>query len=198
MFVIKYFCVLQDMNVEFKSTRVILIGSTNVGKTSLLSQIVDGKISDTTPTTGSAFSQLQTKNPDHPLVEFWDTAGMERYRSINKSFYKEAQAAILVFDLTCYQTFEDLNSWLEEFENEAPANAVVVLVGNKADLADQIEVEEDEVKTFANTHQMNYYRTSAKDASGVDAMLNDLLSIIPKRNVINTKLIEEDDDKKCC
>lgn len=186
------------MNAEFKSTRIILIGSTNVGKTSLLSRIINNKFGETSPTTGSAFSQFQTKNEDHPLVEFWDTAGMERYRSINKSFYKEAQAAILVFDLTSYQSFDDLDAWLEEFKNEAPDNAVVILVGNKADLTEKIEVDPDEIKAFANAHKINYYQTSAKDSLGIDTMLNELLSIIPKRNVYSTKLIEEDDEKKCC
>lgn len=178
-------------------THIIFIGSTSVGKTSLISRIVEDKFYPTQPTTGTAFFQCSTTNETHPSVEIWDTAGMERYRSLNKVFYKEAAAGILVFDLTNYQSFEDLESWLDEFKTEAPIDSVLILTGNKCDMAEEICVDEDEINNFINEHNLKYFPVSAKTGEGVMYMFNQFLTLIPKQNdKVETILIEE--EKKCC
>ncbi|OHT07295.1 putative Ras-related protein Rab-4A [Tritrichomonas foetus] len=179
--------------------RIVLIGSTSVGKTSLINRITEKKFEPfTTPTTGTAFFQYHTKDPDHPQIQIWDTAGMERYRSLNRIFYHEAVGAILVFDLTNYRTFEELESWLNEFITEAPPNPSIVLVGNKCDLSDVIEVEQDEIQVFAKDHELRYFSTSAFSGEGVDDMLQALLSMIPKTTTVETTNLEEPEQSKCC
>ncbi|KAH0793601.1 small GTP-binding protein [Histomonas meleagridis] len=186
------------MNLSTRGgTHIIFIGSTSVGKTTLISRIVEGKFEETQPTTGAAFFSFHTTNENHPIVEIWDTAGMERYRSLNKAFYKEAAAAILVFDLTNYQSFKDLESWFDEFTAEAPQGAVLILVGNKCEMQDEIEVEQDEIKVFATDHKVNYFAVSAKTGEGVQQMFDQLLTLVPKRNDVETRLVEEE-KKKCC
>ena len=179
--------------------RIVLIGSTSVGKTSLINRIIDDKFEPfTSPTTGTAFFQYHTKDPDHPEIQIWDTAGMERYRSLNRIFYHEAVGAILCFDLTNKRTFDDLESWLDEFITEAPPNPSIVLVGNKCDLSDVIEVENDEIQVFAKEHHLRYFTTSAFNGDGVNEMLNALLSMIPKSTNVETTNLEVEESKGCC
>lgn len=180
-------------------SRIVLIGSTSVGKTSLITRIVEHKFDQfTTPTTGTSFFPYTTGNPDHPTVQLWDTAGMERYRALNRVFFREAVGAILVFDLTNYQSFEELNSWLNEFITESPPNSVVVLAGNKSDLSEKIAVTDEEIEAFQNEHQLKYFQTSAATGENVDDMLHFLLSILPKTTVETTALEPPDNEGGCC
>jgi small GTP-binding protein len=126
---------------------------------------------------------------------------MERYRSLNKVFYREAVGAILVFDLTSYTSFQELDSWLNEFIANAKPNPCVVLCGNKLDLGDQREVEEDEIKAFCQEHNsLNFFQTSAQTGEGVDRMMKCLLDLLPKEaNVVQTTVIDAaEPEKGCC
>ena len=184
-----------------KKPKVVLIGSASVGKTSLINRIIENKFEPmTSPTTGTAFFEYTPKNPDRPAIEIWDTAGMERYRAVNVVFYREAVGAILVFDLTSYQSFKDLEGWHNEFVSMSPQNPQIVLVGNKCDCTDEFEVDNDEIQAFANDKHINYYATSALSGEGVDEMLDALLAMIPKENAcVVTTIVEADPPgKKCC
>jgi small GTP-binding protein len=164
--------------------RVVVIGSTSVGKTSLINQIISSRFDLlTAPTTGTAFHLYKSDHPIHPEVELWDTAGMERFWSVNTSFYREAAGAILVFDLTSYASFEEMGSWLREFIAHAPANPAIVLCGNKCDLGGSMEVDEDAVRIFCQDHHLSYYQTSALSGNGVSEMMCALLSQIPMSQV---------------
>lgn len=180
--------------------KVVLIGSTAVGKTSLIKRLTENTFDNSTsPTTGTAFFQLKTESPDHPFIQIWDTAGLERYRSLNRIFYHEAVGALLVFDLTRAQSFMELDSWLNEFVTEAPLNPSIVLLGNKSDLKDLIEVENDEILSFANEHGLKYFSTSAATGDGVEEMLNYFLTILPKANKVDTTNIEvQKEESGCC
>ena len=185
---------------QINKPKIVLIGTTAVGKTSLIKRLTENKFDQsTTPTTGTAFFQLQTDDPDHPDIQIWDTAGMERYRSLNRIFYHEAVGALLVFDLTNFRSFSELDSWLDEFITEAPLNSSVVLIGNKCDLKDSIEVDNEDIQAFATEHNLKYFATSAATGDGVDDMLHYFLSILPKTsNVVTTNIEEEKEENKCC
>jgi small GTP-binding protein len=107
---------------------------------------------------------------------------MERYRSINSVFYREAVGAILVFDLTCLQSFKEVDSWLNEFITNAQPNPAVVLCGNKCDIGDEWEVEPHEIKNFTDANDLTFFQTSAYTGEGVREMLNGLLRLIPATN----------------
>ena len=179
--------------------RTVLIGSASVGKTSLITRIVENRFEDfTTPTTGTAFFQYHTNDPEKPVIQIWDTAGMERYRSLNRIFYHEAVAALLVFDLTNYSSFQDLESWYHEFMSEAPLNPTVILVGNKCDLSSK-EVDDEEIRIFAKEHNIQYFQTSAVTGEGVDEMMDALVLAIPKIEApVETNILPQDEKKKCC
>jgi small GTP-binding protein len=115
---------------------------------------------------------------------------MERYRSVNSIYYREAVAAILVFDLTNYQSFQESESWLNEFITHAQPNPAVVLCGNKCDLADAFEVEADQIRSFSSQHELLYFQVSAATGESVPEMVKALIRALPVSEApVSTTLI---------
>ena len=106
--------------------KVVLLGETGVGKTSIISQFVDQNFQeDIQPSTGGTFSSKTFIYENNKLLKFeiWDTAGQERYRSLTTMFYKEANAAILVYDITRVNTFDEIKTyWAKQIKESAPEN----------------------------------------------------------------------------
>jgi small GTP-binding protein len=181
--------------------RIVVIGDTSVGKTCLINRIVNHSFSAiTAPTTGTAFFALNPDHPDHKEIQLWDTAGMERYRALNKVFYREAVGALIIFDLTSYPSFESLDSWLQEFVANARPNPCVVICGNKLDMADARQVNDEEIMQFCADHNsLNFFETSAKSGEGVDRMMKCLLDLLPKEAcAVQTTVLTPPEEKKCC
>ena len=183
-------------------SRVIFIGSHNVGKTSILSRIVSGTFDGTTePTMATAFSSYKPDPDDDFVIQFWDTAGTERYRSINRIYYREASGALLTFDYSSKKSFDDLEMWLNDFLQGGSLNdAVILLVGNKCDLKDEFEVSQDDVENWANEKGFHFFSVSAKTGEGIQAMLSYLSSSLPRKATVKTDYIINDvvEEKKCC
>jgi small GTP-binding protein len=180
--------------------RIVVIGSTSVGKTALIHQIIFSQFDPmTSPTTGTAFYQYISDHPTHSEVQLWDTAGMERFHSLNTAYYRDAAGAILVFDLTNYVTFQEIGSWLTEFMSQAHPNPAMVLCGNKCDLGGAMEVDLDDVRLFCQEHHMSYYQTSAVSGNGVSEMVHAVLSHIPVFQVpVSTEILLPEKPSGCC
>jgi len=101
-------------------------------------------------------------------LQIWDTAGQEKFRSITRSYYRGAAAALLVYDITRRETFEHLTSWLEDCLKCSSPNIVIMLVGNKNDLEQNRAVTPEEGQAFAQKHGLHFLETSAKTADNVD------------------------------
>jgi len=114
-----------------------LSGESAVGKSSLVLRFVKGQFHEYQESTIGAAFLTQTVNLDDTTVKFeiWDTAGQERYHSLAPMYYRGAQAAIVVFDITNMDTFVRAKSWVKELQRQASPNIVIALAGNKADLA---------------------------------------------------------------
>ena len=127
----------EDSNAE--SLKVVLLGESGVGKTSIISQLMEQEFNDEqTATTGATFS-TKTMVFDNKGIcfEIWDTAGQEKYRALTKMFYKDAGAAILVYDITRQASFEELkNYWANQVKENAPKKIVLAVAANKSDLID--------------------------------------------------------------
>jgi small GTP-binding protein len=100
-------------------------------------------------------------------LQIWDTAGQERFRTISKAYFRNAVGAVLVFDLTNPESFEDLTEWLHDLETLASPNAYVLLAANKKDLENQRQVGGAEVKGFAERHHLEVLETSAASGENV-------------------------------
>ncbi|TKS67879.1 Ras-related protein [Collichthys lucidus] len=123
--------------------KLVLLGDMAVGKSSLVLRFVKGQFDEFQETTIGAAFLAQSVCLDDTTVKFeiWDTAGQERYHSLAPMYYRGAQAAIVVFDITKPETFERAKAWVKELQRQASPNIVIALAGNKADLAERRLVE---------------------------------------------------------
>jgi len=156
--------------------KILLVGNSSVGKSSLFLRFVDDVWNDVfVPTIGVDFKIKTLKiNEQNVKLQIWDTAGQERFRTIISSYYKGAQGILLVFDLTEKESFESLNNWLIEIEKNANKNVVKILIGNKCDLEDKRVISYSQAKDFADSNGLNYVETSAKTNNNVTEAFSEI------------------------
>ena len=181
---------------EMESIKIVLIGESGVGKTSIICQFMEQVFAnDKQSTIGGTFSTKIVKCGEEKEVrlEIWDTAGQERYRSVTKMFYKDANAALLDYDITSKYTYEELkNYWVEQVKETSPKNIILAIIANKADLIENEQVDEEEAREFAQKNNALFALTSAKNNYGI----NDLfLEIAKKYTGIDSSLIFEEKDE---
>uniref|UniRef100_A0A3Q1BYC5 small monomeric GTPase n=1 Tax=Amphiprion ocellaris TaxID=80972 RepID=A0A3Q1BYC5_AMPOC len=155
--------------------KLVLLGESAVGKSSLVLRFVKGQFHEYQESTIGAAFLTQTVCLDDTTVKFeiWDTAGQERYHSLAPMYYRGAQAAIVVYDIT--NTSCDHN-WVKELQRQASPNIVIALAGNKADLANKRAVDFQEAQTYADDNSLLFMETSAKTAMNV----NEIFMKLPK------------------
>ena len=195
--------------MQTPTTRVVMIGDSSVGKTSLVHRLChDQFLDDTRPTVSTAFYILKgdEEQGNQPL-QIWDTAGAERYRALNSVYYHNAMGGILVFDLTSRTSFESLNSWVEEFMSLAQPGAIIVLVGNKSDLTQKFQVKPDEAEKWAKSHGFKFFLTSASQGTNIVELRDYLFQTMPQRvspfmpstvNLTTASQGKTEDEGKCC
>ena len=157
----------QDYDYLFK---VLLIGNSSVGKSSLLLRFVDNQWNDLfVPTIGVDF-KIRTMEIDNKNVklQIWDTAGQERFKNITASYYRGAHGIFVVYDISDTESFKNINNWLIEIEKNANKNVYKILVGNKCDLEDKRTVSYQQGKELAETYGMQFIETSAKSNTNVE------------------------------
>lgn len=132
---------------------VVLIGDSGVGKSNLLSRFTRNEFNlDSKSTIGVEFATRSIQVDSKTIkAQIWDTAGQERYRAITSAYYRGAVGALLVYDISKHQTYENVTRWLKELRDHADANIVIMLVGNKSDLRHLRAVPTDEAKGFASS-----------------------------------------------
>jgi small GTP-binding protein len=169
------------MKVEQEILKLVLIGESGVGKTCMITRFIDEVFSfDKQSTIGGTFSSKLVKcgNGKNLKLEIWDTAGQERYRSVTKMFYKDANAAILVYDITNKNSFDQLqNYWAEQVKESSPKNIIIAIAANKCDLFDKEVVDEKTARDYAKSIGAIFSLTSAKSTAGI----NDLFIEISKK-----------------
>ena len=152
--------------------KICLLGDVNVGKTSIASRFCKNSFNDNyINTIGGAYQQqnITLNNGVKIKLHIWDTSGQDRFRSMTNLYYRDAQVAILTYDVTNEQTLESLNYWLNELNDKVEVdNMVLCLAGNKNDVdASKKTVPTSKGKAFAEEHNMIFYETSAKTGAGV-------------------------------
>jgi small GTP-binding protein len=177
---------MQNHSHAFK---VVVAGSSGVGKTSLVTHLIsDSFHEETEPTIGVQFKTYSLQADGQTIeLQIWDTAGQERFKSVAKAYFRNALGGILVFDLTSRQSFDELNIWINDLNTLCAANAHVVLVGNKSDLTETREIIASEAQVFAQRYNLVYLETSAKSGDNVaDAFVRLGTEIL--RKVINGQI----------
>ena len=179
----------QEYDYLFK---LLLIGNSSVGKSSLLFRFVENVWDDSfVPTIGVDF-KLKTLevNGKKVKLQIWDTAGQERFKNITASYYRGGNGVLVVYDITDRDSFENLNSWLIEIEKNANKNVYKLLIGNKCDLEEKRKVTYQEGKDFAASNGMQFIETSAKADTKVKEAFELLTQEIIKANVTKDKTME--------
>ncbi|KAJ8658432.1 hypothetical protein O0I10_005785 [Lichtheimia ornata] len=169
----------QDENSYDYVFKIVIVGDSGVGKTNLLGRFVHDTFDLSSKSTIGLDLNIKNMKVKDKLVrvQLWDTAGQERYRSITKRYYRGSVGALLVYDITRHDTFEDIIRWLNEIRmNDAHPETVIMLVGNKSDLEqDQRAVSQDEAAKFAKDHGLMFMETSALDRSNVNDAFDTLI-----------------------
>lgn len=191
--------------------KIIIVGKSSVGKSSLILKFTDDKFTENYLTTiGVDFKFKSFKLKDEAFkLQIWDTAGQERYKTISKTFYRVAHAAIIVFDITSRNSFENMaNMWFPEVENNCDRD-VIVIIGNKSDMESQREVSFQEANDFAMKHNCSYFETSAKSGSNVEKVFFEITEVIYAKERMKTNTNKEEklnlengrqsnENKGCC
>jgi small GTP-binding protein len=163
--------------------KIVLIGDSGVGKTNLLSRFTRDQFNpDQKSTIGVEFATKTLEIEGKTVkAQIWDTAGQERYRAITSAYYRGAIGALLLYDITSSMTFSSLQRWLQELRENSDNNIVVMLVGNKADLAERRAVSVEEGIGFAKSENLLFIETSARDSSNVQEAFATLITEVVRR-----------------
>ncbi|KAJ5076538.1 ras-related protein rab-30 [Anaeramoeba ignava] len=154
--------------------KVIIIGSANVGKTSLINRYVDNTFNfEKEPTIGVDFKTKDIEIDNQTIrLQIWDTAGQERFRnSFLPSIYKNADIVLIVFDITNENSLKEIGDYLKEIENSHIQDPLIVIVGNKSDLIEnKIENLKEKLENILKNEPFRFFKTSAKNGKNVDEL----------------------------
>ena len=168
--------------------KVVLLGEMLTGKTSLISRLVDNTFNynETTTFVASNFSkeiEYSEFNGITLTLQIWDTAGQEKFRSVNKIFYKEAAVVILVYDITNERSFEQLKTyWYQEVKQKGEKNVVFAVAGNKCDLFSDEKISEKEGREFANEIGAVFFQTSPLSNINVSELFKEVGKVYLQKN----------------
>ena len=162
-----------------EQVKVVLLGESGVGKTSIIAQFTSGKFDPDCVTSLSAqfiSKTIEFENLQKAIkFDIWDTAGQEKYRALAKIFYKDAKAIILVYDITDQRSFDEVKSyWYEMVKSNGDQDAMIAIVANKNDLYDTAQVSEQDAKEFARSIGAIFQSTSAKSDSGITTLFDNI------------------------
>ena len=183
-------------------SRVVLIGDAFVGKTALIKKYIERV---TTPesyeaTIGAAFQTYQTDvNNEQVTIQIWDTAGQEKFRALGPVYYRNSEAAVVVFDVTNAQTYENVDGWIKRFQEIVPADIPIFIVGNKVDLPHP-NFDENQVIDYCEDHDYKYFSTSALTGVGVNSLFQSVADVVYKRGhqSIEAQQINKNTGSSCC
>lgn len=162
-------------------TKVVFLGDSGVGKSSLLLRFHRNEFSDAFEVTiGGAFLQTKVELEKGLIVtlDVWDTAGQERFRSLMPLYYRQASAAVIVYDVGDMKSFNRCDYWVKTLKEQEP-NCLLFLVGNKADKENR-EVTPEIAAEFAKSHNMVAVETSAKTAKNVQQLFSQIAEMTIK------------------
>ena len=183
--------------------KVVFLGETSVGKSSIVSRFTRDEFFDfQEPTIGAAF---QTKNIqlDNCVVkmEFWDTAGQERYRSLAPMYYRGASVAFIVYDITNPDTLNNAKYWINQIKNKGERNCIIVLLGNKIDLSER-RIERETGFDVSEMNNTMFSEVSAKTGDNINDIMIQVakkLALIPQKSQKPSEFtIQSFDNKKTC
>ena len=181
--------------------KLLIIGEATVGKTCLLLRYADDSFTQNHITTIGIDFKTKFININNSVIklQIWDTAGQERFRTITKSYYKDANGIILTYDISNSDSLKNIQNWMKLIEQNAEDGVCKILVGNKCDLENRV-IQKEEGEKIAQDFGMKFFETSAKSDINVEEAFNCLVTMILEKNQKNSPnlniVIEKDNHKK--
>ena len=167
--------------------QLIMIGESNVGKTSLIRRYTKNIFNiNHLETTGIEFNSREEKiNNKIIKVKIWDTAGQEIFHSLTKNFYRKADGIIIVFDITNKESFEKIHDWIKSVHDNIDSyrEIHIIIVGNKIDLEENRQVTKEEGVKLSEYFEIPYFEASAKNSNGVRTFMMKIIG-----DVVNNKV----------
>jgi small GTP-binding protein len=174
--------------------KYIIIGDAAVGKSNLLLRYAHGQFKpEYQLTIGVEFGakNVEIRNKTY-RIQIWDTAGQENFRSITRAYYKNSVCALVVYDISSRDSFNNVSTWIEDCKNQSPKTIFMVLVGNKSDLEDKRQVSKEEGQDLADKYGINFFETSAKTGENVEEVFNNSAEQIATNIVEGYYNLEDD------
>lgn len=185
------------MNYDFLY-KILLIGDSSVGKSSIIYKFSDNIFDDKFITTiGVDFKLKDIKiNNKTAKLQIWDTAGQERFKTVSSTYYRGSHGIIIVFDLTNKESFNNIKYWINEINKYTINQQPIILVGNKSDLKRCVPIEK--INSLSNKYDLPYIETSAKYGDNIDHIFNLIskqisINRIPNLNNYQYKSVLNDD-----
>jgi len=179
---------------RFAQFKLVLLGESAVGKSSLVLRFVKDQFDDYRESTIGAAFLTQTIALDEGTTikfEIWDTAGQERYKSLAPMYYRNANCAVVVYDVTQASSLEKAKSWVRELQRQASENIVIALAGNKLDLVgeqpDRRAVATEDARQYAAEANLLFFETSAKTAENVTQLFTEIAKRLPLEQQTNAR-----------
>jgi len=172
--------------------KLVFLGDQSVGKTSIITRFMYDTFDSTYQATiGIDFLSKTMYLEDRTVrLQLWDTAGQERFRSLIPSYIRDSSVAVVVYDITNRTSFLNTAKWIDDVRTERGTDVVMMLVGNKTDLADKRQVSVEEGEARAKEHDIMFIETSAKAGFNIKALFRKVASALP--GMENTQLAKTD------
>ena len=159
--------------------KLLLLGDYSVGKTSILLKYISNKFDESSISTVGVdyMDKIIDYNKFKIKLQIWDTSGEEKFRTITKNFYRNADGLLVVFDLTKKESYDHIRIWINEAK-ENNDKLKTLLIGNKLDLKDERIVAIDVAKQFAEKNNLKYIETSAKDGTNINESFQAIIDLL--------------------
>jgi len=159
--------------------KLLLLGDSSVGKTSILLKYISNKFDESSISTVGVdyMDKIIDYNKFKIKLQIWDTSGEEKFRTITKNFYRNADGLLVVFDLTKKESYDHIRIWINEAK-ENNDKLKTILIGNKLDLKDERIVAIDVAKQFAEKNNLKYIETSAKDGTNINESFQAIIDLL--------------------
>jgi len=197
----------QEPEIDY-TIKLLIVGDSSVGKSNFIYRFIENRFCEEYLTTsGIDLKTANIKIKDKMIrVQLWDTAGQEKYRAITKNLFLKVLGALVFYDITNENSFQNLKEWVKSIKEECGGHMQMILIGSKSDLADERVVRRDEAEAYAKEQKIEYMEASSKTGENVQEAIISLCEKILKKEelekdvsfTLDRSSFAKPNKKKCC
>ena len=198
-----------ELDSDFDYTiKILVVGDSTVGKTNFIRMFIENKFNQNYMTTSGIdlkTSSIEIKNKKI-RVQLWDTAGQEKYKAITKNLFLKVQAALIVYDITNEETFNNLKTWVRSIKEECGKQIQMLIIGNKNDLNEERVVDKNIAMEYAKEEKIDYLETSSKTGDNIQKAISLLCEKVLENTeftndfsfTLDATTVSNKNKRKCC